>query len=143
MNMWMIWLIAAIIFAVIEILTPSFFIIWFSGGSLAALVTSLFTDNIAIQVCVFIAVSAILILSTKKLTDKYLHMKDTYKTNTDKLIGQVGIVTETISPMHNKGRVKVQGESWKATTSLDKKINKDTEVVVEAIDGVTLQVKEK
>ena len=96
MNMWMIWLIAAIIFAVIEIMPPSFFIIWFSVGSLAAAVTSICTDNIGIQFGVFLVLSIVLVLSTKKLTDKFITKKNNYKTNSDKLIGKVGIVTEEI-----------------------------------------------
>ena len=137
---WAIWIIAAIIFAIIEIYTPSFFIIWFSVGSIAAAITSVFTDNIGIQLGIFILLSLILVLSTKKLTDKFITKKNGYKTNSDKLIGKVGVVTEEIDPLEAKGRIKIQGESWKAATENDSKIEKGEKVKVEKIDGVTLFV---
>ena len=141
MEMWMIWLIAAVIFAIIEIYTPSFFIIWFSVGSVAAAISSIFTDNELIQLSVFVAVSAIFTFSTKKLADKFINKKNSYKTNSDKLIGDIGIVTDTIDPFKNEGRIKISGESWKATSNDGSIIEKDTTVVVEKIDGVTVSKK--
>lgn len=137
---WAIWVIAAIIFAIIEIYTPSFFIIWFSVGSLFAALTSVFTNNIPIQLAVFLVVSVILVLSTKKITDKFITKKNSYKTNSDAYIGKVGIVTEKINSIEAKGRVKIQGESWKAATSNEETIEKGEKVKVEKIDGVTLYV---
>ena len=62
MEMWMIWIIAAIIFAIIEIYTPSFFIIWFSCGSIAAAISSVFIENEMIQLLIFSIVSLSLII---------------------------------------------------------------------------------
>ncbi|MCQ2979553.1 MAG: NfeD family protein [Clostridia bacterium] len=140
MDTWTIWVIAAVIFAIIEIYTPSFFIIWFSVGSIGAAITSIFTDNTLIQIGVFIVLSLVLVLSTKRLTDKFITKKNSYKTNSDKLIGKVGLVIEDINPIESLGRVKIQGESWKATSTDNKEIEKGSKVKVDKIDGVTLYV---
>lgn len=143
MEMWMIWVIAAIIFAIVEIYTPSFFMMWFSCGSIVAAISSVFIENEMIQFLIFGIISLILILSTKSLTDKFVTKKNIHKTNVDRLIGLVGIVTEKIEPIQGKGRIKVSGESWKATTADQSIIEPDTTVIIEKIDGVTLVVKVK
>ena len=63
--MWYIWLILAGVFLIIEIMTVGFLIFWLSIGSLFAMITSLFTDNIVIQTTVFVISSTILIFVTK------------------------------------------------------------------------------
>ena len=65
--MWYIWLILAGVFLIIEIMTVGFLIFWLSIGSLFAMITSLFTDNIVIQTTVFVISSTILIFVTKPL----------------------------------------------------------------------------
>lgn len=140
MPEWSIWVVAAIIFAIIEIYTPTFFIIWFSVGSIAAAITSIFTDNIIIQLAVFTVISLLLILCTKKLADKTILKQKSFKTNSDKLIGKTAKITQAIDPIEGTGRAIVSGESWKATTNDGSKIEKDETVKINKIDGVTLIV---
>ena len=52
--MWLIWLIAAGIFFIVEIATVGFLIFWLGIGSLLAMIVSFFTDNIIIQTAVFV-----------------------------------------------------------------------------------------
>lgn len=53
------------------------------------------------------------------------------------LIGKQAVVISSINADGN-GRVKVQGEIWKAIS--DKNVEKETEVTIIAIDGLTLKV---
>ncbi len=85
--MWAYWLIAAIIFALIELATPSFFIIWFSVGAITSSIVSAFTQNLVIQFIVFIAVSTILIFSTRTISNNFLLNKKIHKSNVDTIIG--------------------------------------------------------
>ncbi len=73
--MWLIWLIAAGIFFIVEIATVGFLIFWLGIGSLLAMVVSFFTDNIIIQTAVFVFSSVALILATKPLISKYITRK--------------------------------------------------------------------
>ena len=53
------WLAALIILLVVEALTVTLVSLWFALGALAALLTSLFVDNIWVQFGVFLAVSLV------------------------------------------------------------------------------------
>jgi membrane protein implicated in regulation of membrane protease activity len=59
------------------------------------------------------------------------------KTNVDTIIGQKGIVIKSIAP-NADGRVKVRNEEWKARA--DREIYEGEEIVVNAVNGVTLSV---
>ena len=62
------------------------------------------------------------------------------KTNAEALIGQTAIVTENISNIDAKGRVKVRGMEWSARSADGDTIAKDSHVIVKEIDGVKLIV---
>ena len=47
-----------------------------------------------------------------------------------------GKVTTTIEPIEGKGQIKIGGETWSATSSNNTIIPKDTEIIVEKIEGV-------
>ena len=68
--MWLVWLIAAGVFFVIEIATIGFLTFWLGIASLLAMVVSFFTANIVIQTSVFVIFSILLILATKPLVNK-------------------------------------------------------------------------
>ena len=57
--MWPIWLVLAGIFFIVEIATTGFLVFWFGIGSLFAMITSFFTDNLIIQMVVFITTSTL------------------------------------------------------------------------------------
>ena len=49
--------------------------------------------------------------------------------------GKVGKVTVDIEPIEGKGQVKVDGETWSAKSADEAYIPKDTEIIVEKIEG--------
>ncbi len=138
--MWVIWLIAAGVFFLIEIATVGFLIFWLGIGAILAMITSFFTDNIIIQTAVFVISSAILIPLTKPFIDK-ISGKETVPTNSYSLINKKGLVVADIDSKKGSGLVKVNGETWSAKAEDESSISKDTEVEILAIDGVKLIVK--
>jgi membrane-bound serine protease (ClpP class) len=52
--------------------------------------------------------------------------------------GMVGMRAEVLEDFEGKGRVRVEGENWLARSS--QPLKKGQEVMVEAVDGLTLQV---
>ena len=136
--MWPFWLIIAGLCLVIEIYTVGFFIFWFGIGALFALITSFITDNLAIQIVVFIVSSALLVILTKPLMKKFTKNEKTVPTNFFSLSGKQGIVTKKIDSNNSTGQVKVKGELWSAIS--DEDIEKDAKVKVLSIDGVKLKV---
>ena len=101
------WLIIIILLSIIEAFTINLVSIWFIVSGIITLVISLFTNNIIIQIAVFILLGVILLLSTKNILQKYLTSK-TERTNYDRIIGMNGIVTEKITK-NTIGEVKVDG----------------------------------
>ena len=137
--MWILWLIAAGIFFIIEIATVGFLIFWLGIGAILAMVTSFITDSIIIQTIVFVVSSSILIPLTKPLADKFGNKK-VVPTNSYSLINKRGIVIMDIDPIKGVGQVKVNGQIWSAKTEDDSIISKDSEITVDKIDGVKLVV---
>lgn len=131
------WLVLFIFLVIVELSTVNLVSIWFAVGALVASVVSLFLDNWVIQVAVFGLVSLLILVILKPFMKKFKGQK--VATNLDRVIGQIGIVTEEIQKLV-PGEVKVGGRYWTATAN--KKIKKDTKVKVESIDGVKLVVRE-
>lgn len=117
--MWLIWLILAIVFLIIESITIEIVTIWFAIGSLISMITALIGIDLAWQITWFTFVSIILIIFARPLINRLLKLKD-YKTNIDSLIGKMAIATSEIRP-NEYGEVKVNEAIWKATC-LDKEI---------------------
>lgn len=138
--MWQIWLIAAGIFIIIEIITAGFLVFWLGIGALLAMIVSFFTDNILIQCSVFLLSSTALILATKPLVKKFINSKDNTITNAYSIIGKTGIVTQDIDSSVGKGQIKINGEIWSARSDSDTFIPKDSEVEILKIDGVKVVV---
>lgn len=135
----MVWLILIVSFLIIEALSLNLVTIWFAFGSLCAFICSYFTDNMLIQIVIFVVTTVISLIFTKPLFDKYIK-KNIEKTNFDMIIGKVGIVTKDITPNEN-GRVKVSGKSWMASSK--EKINEGAEVEILKIEGAKIIVKKK
>ena len=140
MSMWVFWLIASGVFFVIEILTVGFLVFWLGIAALLAMCTSFITANVGIQTAVFVISSIILILCTRKLSEKITKKTGNLPTNVYRIIGKEGIVLEEISPLNYTGKVKVSGQIWSAIS--DTNIPKDSKIKVLSVEGVKLKVEE-
>ena len=133
------WFIAFVVLLVIELVTVNLVTIWFAIGAVAAIITTIFTDSILIQSIVFVVVSVIALLITKPLIKRFKKF-EVEPTNSDRVIGKVGEVTQKIG--RNKyGEVKVYGNTW--TASSKQVINVGERVKVLSIDGVKLVVEKE
>lgn len=129
------WLVLFIVLVFIELVTVNLVTIWFAIGSLVSFFVSLFSDNTSLQIGIFVVVSFIALLLTKKFVNKVKN-KQIIPTNLDRVIGKIGIVTETISPL-KIGEVKVDGKRWSAVSDTEIKLNEKVKIL--SIDGVKLK----
>lgn len=105
-----IWLIAAIAFILVDILTSSFLFVWFSIGAFASLVASLLGLSMSWQLVIFSVLSLISVSigypwarkKYKKMIKKTPLMEETY-------IGKVIVAKEDIFDL---ARIKVGGIYW-------------------------------
>ena len=134
--MWYIWLILAGIFVIAEIATVGFLIFWLSLGSLCAMITSFFTDNILIQTAVFVVTSALFIFFTRPLAKKLDKTDNPLVTNAFSIIGKRAIVIKEINPNQGVGQIKIDGQVWTAKSTNEEFISEGTEVLILSIDGV-------
>lgn len=134
-----IWCVVLIVSLGIEALTMNLITIWIALGSLAALICSAFTSSIMIQSFVFIIVTLLTLIFTRKFVVDVLKIKSV-KTNLDVVVGQVGVVINDIT-VDKPGRISVAGKSWAAISDIP--ISKGERVDILAIEGVKLVVKRR
>lgn len=135
-----VWVGLMILFAAVELVTPQLVSIWFAVGSLGALITAALNAQLWLQILIFIVVSVIMIFVTRPLYRRFIKTK-LVPTNSDRLIGQAGVVIEAIDNLQGKGSVKVQGQVWTARSENGEPISENTHVTVIRIEGVKLIVK--
>lgn len=134
-----VWVIFAVFMLICELLTTQLVSIWFVLGGVAAAVTCIFTDNLLIQTLVFVTVSLVALLITRPLVKKFLDNKKV-PTNSDSLIGRVGIVTIDIVNSAGEGQVNVGGKIWSAKSTDGCEIKTGASVKITSIEGVKLVV---
>jgi membrane protein implicated in regulation of membrane protease activity len=124
-------------------LTSSLVCIWFAGGSVAALIISLFKVNVMVQLVVFVVVSALLLVLLRPVFKRITASKTT-RTNADRVIGQNGVVIQDIDPIKGEGQVIVIGQVWSAKPEDGKSVfARDQAVVITGITGVKVLVRAK
>lgn len=138
-SMEWIWLIALIIFAILEAATTALVSIWFVGGSLAAMIFALCGANIPSQILLFFSASGLLLLAMRPAAKKCM-APHAELTNARSNIGKCAVVTERIDPLNGKGAVKIGGIEWSARTQDETPIEVGTIVRVTDIIGVKVCV---
>jgi membrane protein implicated in regulation of membrane protease activity len=143
MDPWLIWLIAAVVFGVGEILTLGFFLAPFAGGALvAALLTGLGAGT-AIGWAVFLVVSVVLLAALRPVARSHRTQAPRLRTGTAALVGRTGLVVERIANDEGVGCVRIDGEVWTARSyDDDDVIEAGKRVQVVEIRGATALVTE-
>ena len=136
------WLIMGVAFAILERRIKKPFLISFSIGAFVSFMTSLFTPHLLIQFTLFFLVSFILLIFLIQ-NFSFSHQRP-IPVNIDALIGQRGIVLETIpASTYGVGQVKLDGEKWSAITLEETPIQKGSSVIIQEIRGLRLVVSSK
>ncbi|MDE7339906.1 MAG: NfeD family protein [Lachnospiraceae bacterium] len=142
-NMTVVWLILLVILVVIELITMGLTTIWFAGGALAAALISIPGTPLALQILVFLIVSAVLLYFTRPVAVKYFN-RDRIRTNVESMVGRQAIVISEINNLEGIGQVNTGGMEWSARSSYHNVILPVGAVVtVLGVDGVKLIVEER
>ena len=138
--MTIVWTAAIIVFGIVEAATAGLVSIWFVAGALAALVAAFVDASLAIQVVLFLAVSAAALALTRPMLKKITNA-NAIPTNADRVLGEVAKVTETIDNENSSGAVYVDGKTWTARSADGTVIPAGERVSIESMEGVKLLVK--
>jgi membrane protein implicated in regulation of membrane protease activity len=143
MEAWVIWLIAAAIFGVGEILTLSFFLAPFAIGALVAAVIAAAGAGTAISWVVFLVVSVAMLAALRPIARSHRRQPAQLRTGTAALVGRSGMVVERIANDEGVGSIRIEGEVWTARAyDEDEIIEAGKRVQVIEIRGATALVAE-
>lgn len=139
---WVFWLCAMIFFIIVEAVSVNLLSIWFVLGSLVALILSISGIGVTWQIIVFFIVSTLTLLFflffLKPSWNRRIQKQE--KTNADRILGQEGIVIQTINPLMNTGQIRVRGQIWSAATYQDLVLEAGTLIIVQELKGVKAYV---
>lgn len=133
------WLIAVVIFVIAEAVTVALVSIWFIGGAICALIAASLGAGTAVQLALFVGVSALLLAFAYPAARKR-RIKKPERMNADRLVGQTALVTETIDAQRETGEVKIGGVFWTARCPSGARIPIGSRVYIEAVQGAKLYV---
>ena len=139
MPLSIVWLIAVIVFVLVEASTMGLTSVWFACGALIAMIAALLGANLWWQLSLFVAGSALLLASTRKWTGSL--RLGTVKTNADRIVGQQGVVILEIDNQAAQGQVRINGQVWTARSQDPAPIPAGAQVEVVQISGVKAIVK--
>lgn len=138
MSTWWLWILAALVSGIIEVMIVSFVFLMLAIGALAAGIAAACGANLMVQLIVFIVVSVALLVVLRPFLKGRIERSNNYvPSNTDRLIGKSGYVTETVGERH--GRIQFSGGEWSARTE-GPELPVGAEVRVDRIDGATAVV---
>lgn len=133
---WTIVLIAALI---VEGASFALVAIWFAAGALGALIAAGLGAPFIVQLIIFVALAAIMLIFTRPLLKKLFPNKF-IPTNSELEVGKTAVVIEAIDNAAGKGRVKLGGVNWAAISENSEDIPVDEVVVVKEIRSAKVVV---
>ncbi|MBQ1224719.1 MAG: NfeD family protein [Alistipes sp.] len=142
MEAWHIWVIIALVFVIVEIFTTGFAVMCISFGCLFGAAVSLFELDVKWQLLAFAVGTVLAFLTVRPLVYKFFYKKgQEVKTNAEALVGRRAIVTERVGDEMHPGRVKVDGDDWKAISLDAEPIEVGDTVEIMAINSIIVTVK--
>lgn len=137
---WWIWLVFGIALILLELVLPTFFILWFGIGAVLVSLVALLAPSLQLdmQGLLWIVFSSI----TTVVWFKVFRKKPDVRWTADSVIGEVGLLTASVSPFQ-KGRVRFQkpilgNEEWICVADSD--IAAGQRVRLAAVEGNTARV---
>ena len=140
MAAWLLWLIAAGLFAAGEIASLNLVLLMFAGGALGGMTVALLGGATVLQLLAFIVVSGLLLvlvrpIATKQLTDRTPLQLDGVET----LVGRTAKVTRPVDS--SGGRIRMGADEWSARSQHSgEQFDVGATVRILQVDGATAVV---
>lgn len=123
---------------VVELITEELTIIWGTVGAIFSFLAALLHAEIWLQLLIFIVFTTLTIIISRPIIKKYAK-KEIIRTNADRIIGMVAIVSEAFKN-NEVGKVIVNGQAWRATSTSNEAFFEGEKVQVEGISGTKVIV---
>ena len=134
-----IWLIAAALLLIGEMLTTTFFLLPFGLGALAAFLTVILGADLWLQWVVFFVVTVLGLFFVRPFFKRLTSKAEKVHAGVDRLIGMTGTIIEGNAPS-GENRARIAREVWNVATETGEHLAVDTKVRVLRVDGVHLIV---
>ena len=135
---WFVWIIAAAIFGLFEMLLPHFGLVFAASAALFAALASLRLEFEYQMIIFAVTLLGGLFLLRPKWVKK-IQSPHVMLSRMDQLVGKKARVIEALDPVAGTGRVELEDQDWSARskTALDV----GTTVIIESTDGIVVFVK--
>ena len=134
-----IWLVAAALLFIGEMLTTTFFLLPFGLGALFALIAEIFGAELWLQWVIFVVVSVLGLVFLRPLFKRLTSRAESVSAGVDRLLGMTGVIIEGNAPS-GENRARIAREVWNVATEGGERLAIDTQVKVLRVDGVHLIV---
>jgi membrane protein implicated in regulation of membrane protease activity len=132
-----IWMAAALVFLIVELMMPTLIFLCFVVGSVAAGIYASFEPTqYHWQIGICLAVSLVLLPFSRKFAHR-ISKAQPQTANVDRMIGHTAIVTKPIAPDH-PGQIKYEGEVWLA--SANEALPEGVKVKIVSLSGTRVRV---
>lgn len=134
------WLIAAGVLAIGEMVTAGFFLLPFAAGAAVAGILALLSVNVPVQIITFVIVSVLALWLLQRFAKRDIH-GELLPVGAARYIGASAVVLQPVSRLET-GAVKMGTEDWRATTDGNDLIPEGVEVRVVEVRGARLVVEQ-
>ena len=147
MEIWIMWLIAAAVLVVVELITGMVASFCLAIGCVASMIVSCFTVEVEMQLLALAIGTILSFIFLAPIIKKWQNSKGeknpvTQNSNMDALIGRVVQVTQTIPEDGGLGRIRIDGDSWQARSCDGREIETGKRVKVVSYDSIIIEVEE-
>jgi membrane protein implicated in regulation of membrane protease activity len=113
MAAWVLWLIAAGLFAAGEVVTLDLVLLMFAGGALGGMAVALAGGAVAFQLIAFVVISLALLAVVRPIATKHLTNSTPLQLDgVDAVVGRTAKVTQAVDG--HGGRIKLGADEWSA-----------------------------
>ncbi len=138
-NLPWVWVGITIICIIVETLTLSLTTIWFAISAFIMVFIAFSPLSFVAQFFMFLVFSFVLLIFTRPVLKSKLNQKK-IATNYERIIGQIAVVSKTITAL-DKGAITINGMEWTAAVKEDITLEPGNKCIIEEIAGVTAYVK--
>ena len=135
-----IWIAAAVILSIGELLTVGFFLLPFAVGAAAAAVLAFMGVSVPIQLVTFVVISVIFLAVLQRFARREQESDVSAQAGADRYDGRSAIVLQPVGHFDTSGMVKMGTEEWRATVDSDIEIPKGAVVRIVEVRGTRFVV---
>jgi membrane protein implicated in regulation of membrane protease activity len=138
------WIVIALVFAIVEVLTVGLVAGFISLGAIGAAIAAFVGDGYISQAVTFAALSILGIAVVRRPLLGYLQQRagPLVLSGASAMVGQTALVVDPIGGAHERGHVRIAGEDWPALTRDGQHVEAGQSVRVVEIRRATLVVEQ-